>query len=267
MQPLLNIAVNAALEAGKIIYRDLDFNLASSAKATKKGRNDYVTEIDRLAEQVIIDVIRKAYPDHGFIAEEGTASGEAEVTWIIDPLDGTTNFIHGFPHFAVSIAARVGNRVEHGVVYNPVNQELFSASRGCGAYVNNRRIRASKQLELKGSLIGTGFPFKKPSLFDPYMNSFSSVFKQVSDIRRTGSAALDLAYVAAGRLDGFWEMGLQPWDIAAGSLLVQEAGGVVTDFAGNSNFLTTGNIVAGSLKVHAALHRTLNKSLPAEHIR
>jgi myo-inositol-1(or 4)-monophosphatase len=219
-------------------------------EVTTKGRNDYVSDVDRLAEQEVINVIKKAYPDHAIMAEESGRSGDNETLWIIDPLDGTTNFLHGFPHYCVSIAVRVKGRVEHAVIYDPQRDELFTASRGEGAKLNDRRLRVTKRRELAGALLATGFPFKYPAFHEAYFNSFKALFPQVADIRRTGSAALDLAYVAAGRVDGYWEMGLENWDMAAGLLLVEEAGGIVTDFDGTDNLFNKGNVIAAGLGIY-----------------
>ncbi|MEJ2643531.1 MAG: inositol-1-monophosphatase [Gammaproteobacteria bacterium] len=262
MHPMLNIAVRAARTAGDLIVRHLD--RVDQLTVTSKHRNDFVTEVDRQAEQAIIRVLRKAYPDHGILAEEsGTQTGD-EYCWIIDPLDGTTNFLHGFPQFAVSIALRNQGRIEQGVVYDPLRQELFTATRGSGAQLNNRRIRVSRLTGLEGALLGTGFPFKMQEYLDAYLAMFRSLFTDTAGIRRAGAAALDLAYVAAGRLDGFWEIGLKPWDMAAGALLIQEAGGIVGDFAGGHTFLDSGNVAAGNPKVFAAIIRAIRPHLPAD---
>jgi|EP00389_Voromonas_pontica_P002464 myo-inositol-1(or 4)-monophosphatase len=248
MHPMLNIAIRAARNAGTLIMRSLQH--VEHLEITTKGRNDYVSEVDHQVEQEIIKVIKKAYPDHAIMAEESGNAGDSDTVWIIDPLDGTTNFLHGFPHFCVSIAVRIKGRVEHAVIYDPQRDELFTASRGEGAKLNDRRLRISKRRDLKGALLATGFPFKYPQHHDKYMASFEALFKQVADIRRAGSAALDLAYVAAGRLDGYWEIGLENWDLAAGLLLVEEAGGLVTDFAGNDNLFDKGNVIAAGFGVH-----------------
>ena len=248
MHPMLNIAIRAARNAGTLIMRSLQH--VEHLEVTTKGRNDYVSDVDHLVEQEIIKVIKKAYPDHAIMAEESGNAGDSDTVWIIDPLDGTTNFLHGFPHFCVSIAVSVRGRVEHAVIYDPQRDELFTASRGEGAKLNDRRLRISKRRDLKGALLATGFPFKYPQHHTQYMASFEALFTQVADIRRAGSAALDLAYVAAGRLDGYWEIGLENWDLAAGLLLVEEAGGLVTDFAGQDKLFNKGNIVAAGFGVH-----------------
>lgn len=249
MHPLVNIAQQAARSAGRIIVRHIQ--QLDRITIDKKGQNDFVTEIDRLAETEIINTIHKAYPDHGIFAEESGKpfQQDAAITWIIDPLDGTTNFIHDMPHYCVSIAVQEKQTIQHGVIYDPIRDELFSASRGQGAYMNNRRLRVSKQKQLAGSLLGTGFPYSRFNNLDAYMKSLAAIIPQVAGIRRAGSAALDLAYVAAGRFDGFWELGLKPWDIAAGALLVKEAGGLITDFSGQEKYLENGDIVAANPKL------------------
>ncbi|HZF27141.1 MAG TPA: inositol monophosphatase family protein [Steroidobacteraceae bacterium] len=262
MQPLLNIAVRAARKAGDLITRSLP--RLASIKVASKGRNDFVTDIDRMAEQEIITTIRRAYPDHGFLAEESGRSGPDEFVWIIDPLDGTTNFVHGFPTFAVSIALEHRGRLEQAVVYDPMRQELFTASRGTGAVLDGRRIRVSNQRELEGALIGTGFPYRENARWlDSYMAMLKTVMSMTAGIRRPGSAALDLCYVAAGRLDGFWEIGLHAWDTAAGSLLIVEAGGIIGTLTG-SEYKQGGNIIAGTPKVYAALVECLAPHVPEE---
>jgi myo-inositol-1(or 4)-monophosphatase len=251
MHPMLNTAVKAARKAGSIINRaSLDVDLV---KVASKGRSDFVTEVDRAAEQAIVDILLKAYPDHAILAEESGASGDSEYTWIIDPLDGTTNFIHGFPQYAVSIALRHREHVTQAVVYDPTRNELFTATRGRGAFLNERRIRVSRRSKLSECLIGTGFPFRSLEHLDEYVRMFRSVTEHTAGIRRPGAAALDLAYVAAGRLDGFWEIGLSPWDMAAGSLLILEAGGLVSDFKGEPAYLEEGRIVCGAPKIFPQL--------------
>jgi len=231
MQPLLNIAVRAARRAGDIIVRAIP--RLEAVEVHSKGRNDYVTEVDRAAEADIIETIRRLHPDHAILAEESGASGDSEVVWIIDPLDGTTNFMHGFPTFAVSIGVQVRGRMEHAVVFDPMRQEMFTASRGEGSQCDGRKIRVSKQTTLEGSLIATGFPFRADSPWlDEYLAMQKAVMVKAAGLRRPGAAALDLAYVAAGRCDGFWEMGLKPWDTAAGTLLITEAGGRVGTLSG-----------------------------------
>ena len=250
---LLNIAVRAARNAGEIIVRSM--NRLESLQITSKGRNDFVTEVDRAAEAEIIAHIRKHYPKHSFLAEESgeIPGGDRETVWIIDPLDGTTNFLHGFPVFSVSIACQHRGRLEHAVIYDPMRQEIFTASRGSGAHLDNHRIRVSKQRGLEGALVGTGFPYRaNMHHIDAYMAMMRAVMEHTSGLRRPGSAALDLAYVAAGRTDAFWEIGLKPWDTAAGTLLIQEAGGRVGTLTGET-YTQGGNIIAGSPKAYDAL--------------
>ncbi len=258
MQPMLNIALNAARKAGGIMLRALERIEHIAVK--EKSKNDFVTEIDQQAEQEIIFHIRKSYPDHGIIAEE---SGEHisptdEYRWIIDPLDGTANFMRGIPHFSISIGIEHRGRIEHGLIFDPVRDEVFSASRGRGAFLNQHRIRVSATHKIEQALLTTGLPFRNPELIEMYMRSFVTLSNSASDIRRFGSAALDLAYVAAGRLDGYWEFALAPWDIAAGSLLVKEAGGYVTDTEGKDDFLQNGNILAATPKIYTYLFKAVH---------
>lgn len=256
MHPMLNIATKAAREAGNIILRNID--KLDRLTIHVKAQNDFVTQVDLKAEEVIINELKTAYPAHGILAEEsGRYNEDSEYQWIIDPLDGTTNFLHGFPQYAVSIGLQYKGRMEVAVVFDPVKNELFTASRGDGAQLNGRRIRVTEQKGLKGALLGTGFPFKQPQHLDTYLATFKAVHPEAAGIRRAGSAALDLAYVAAGRLDGFWEIGLSSWDMAAGVLLIREAGGIVTDFSGEGNYLETGNVVAGSNKTYPALYEAI----------
>ncbi len=262
MHPMINIAVRAARSAGNVIVRNLD--RVDTLSIDVKDRNDFVTEVDRRAEEEIISTLRRAYPNHGILAEESGYSEGDEYQWIIDPLDGTTNFLHGFPQFAVSIALRHKGRLEQGVVYNPLSQELFTATRGGGAMLNERRIRVSTRKGLDGALLGTGFPFKAQQHLDAYLDMFRALFPSTAGIRRPGSAALDLAFVAAGRLDGFWEIGLNVWDMAAGVLLVQEAGGLSGDFRGGHDFLESGNIVCGNPKVFAEILKTIQPHVTPE---
>jgi myo-inositol-1(or 4)-monophosphatase len=249
---MLNTAIKAARRAGSFINRatnDLD-----KLTVEQKAQNDFVSEVDRAAEQAIIEVLKDAYPQHSILAEEsGLTDTQSEYQWIIDPLDGTTNFLHGFPQYCVSIALSVKGVVNHGVIFDPTRNDLFTASKGGGAFLNERRIRVSKTLQLKDSLVGTGFPYKEFANFDRYAAMFKEVTQKCSGVRRPGAAALDLAYLACGRYDGFWEAGLSPWDIAAGSLMVKEAGGLITDFTGDEGFMTTGNVVAATPKVFPAL--------------
>ncbi len=257
---MLNIATGAARDAGNIILRNID--KLDRLKIEVKAQNDFVTQVDRKAEEVIIDVLLKAYPDHGILGEEtGTQNEDSDYKWIIDPLDGTTNFLHGFPQYAVSIGLQLKGRMEVAVVFDPIKNELFTASRGDGTQLNGKRLRVTDHKGIKGALLGTGFPFKQPQHLDTYLETFKAVHPKAAGIRRAGSAALDLAYVAAGRLDGFWEIGLNAWDMAAGVLLVREAGGIVTDFSGEGNYLETGNVVAAASKVYPALYEAIKPHL------
>lgn len=261
MQAQLTIAVRAARRAGDLILRNL--NRTRPQDISSKGWNEIVTEVDVRAEEDIKETIRRSYPDHAFLAEESGNSGDSDHVWIIDPLDGTTNFVHGFPVFAVSIALQVRGQLEVAVIYDPTRQEMFTAVRGGGAQLDGRRIRVSGTTQLKDTLIGTGFPYRENvKHMDAYLGMLKTVVENVSGVRRPGAAALDLAYVAAGRFDGFWELGLKPWDIAAGALLIQEAGGIISSVRGDSHFLETGNVIAGSPKVHEALSRLLQPMLP-----
>lgn len=260
MEPLLNIAVSAARQAGEIIVRHMD--LIDRLKITAKSSHDYFSEVDIKAEQTIINAIHKAYPEHGILAEEsGVQDGDNDFIWIIDPLDGTSNYLHGFPFYCVSIALQIKGRIEHGVIYDPLRHECFAASRGRGARLNDRKIRVSKQTSLSASLLGTGVPFRDLALAQRYFPTFEAMLGKCAGVRRTGSAALDLAYVASGRLDGFWEFGLQPWDIAAGSLLIREAGGLISDVHGGDDFLKIGDVVAGTPKVFKSLLQTISPAL------
>jgi len=261
MHPFLNTAVKAARRAGSVIMRHLD-RLDRLTVETKSAR-DYVSEVDRIAESEIVKILLAAYPGHGILAEESGTRDGTDYVWIIDPLDGTTNFLHGYPQFAVSIALKQRGRLEHAVVFDPLKNELFTASRGDGAQLNDRRIRVSAVSELGYALLGTGFPFKSHEYLEEWINTLRSLLLQTSGIRRAGSAALDLAHVACGRFDGFWEFGLNPWDMAAGALLIQEAGGLVGDFAGGQDFLTSGNIVAGNPKIFSLLLPNIQRQLPA----
>ncbi len=260
MHPALTIAKRAALSASRILLRHFD-NL-ERLSVTAKQRNDFVSEADVQAEQEIIQTLRKTYPNHGILAEEsGEQHGHDDYQWVIDPLDGTTNFLHGIPHFAISIGFRHKNRLEAGLVYDPIRQEMFTASRGAGAQMNDRRMRVSNIPQMENALLGTGFPFRHPQHQPAYLNFFGSLFGKCVEVRRAGAASLDLAYVASGRLDGYWEFGLKEWDIAAGALLVQEAGGLVSDFVGGNDFMKSGNIVAGNPKVFKALLQEMRPHL------
>lgn len=252
---MLTIATRAARSAGDIILRSSE-NL-SRASIDLKGKNDFSSEIDRAAEHEIIAIIKNAYPEHSILAEESGLHSGNEYQWIIDPLDGTTNFLHGFPQFAVSIALKHRNKLEIGVIYDPLRDELFTASKGSGAMLNNRRIRVTKQNSLQGALLGTGFPFKRQRYLDTYLDMFKALITDSAGIRRAGAAALDLAYVACGRLDGYWEIGLNPWDMAAGILLVQEAGGVITDFSFQDKYMESGNVIAANPKMHQEIYKAI----------
>lgn len=267
MQPMLNIALRAARAAGDIIVRSMD--RLDSLSVNEKDSKDYVTQVDKAAERAIVNTILKAYPDHGIQGEEGTqvtGTGEgADYLWVIDPLDGTTNYIHGIPHFAVSIACVYRGRLEHAVVYDPMQDEEFTASRGRGATLNGRRLRVTKRNNLTHAVLATGFPFRDGQMehIDNYLAMFRSLAEQSAGIRRAGAASLDLAYVAAGRYDGFWEYGLSEWDMAAGALLIQEAGGLISDFAGGHQFLEKGHVVAGNPKCFKAILTSIQPHVPA----
>jgi len=262
MHALLNVAVMAARRAGSTLIRKM-VNLGK-LKIEEKGHNDYVSDADRAAEKAVIDCILKHYPDHAILAEESGRQGESDTVWIIDPLDGTTNYLHGFPVFAVSIGVQIKGRMEHGVVYDPMRQELFTASRGQGAQVDGHRIRVSGQKQLERALIGTGFPYRRvDDELGPYMDMLAKVLKSTSGVRRPGAAALDLAYVAAGRLDAFWETGLKSWDLAAGSLIIREAGGMVSGLDGSENYLDTGHILTGTPKIYRDVARLCASEIKA----
>jgi len=255
MHPILNIAIRAARAAGDSIVRQMD--RVSDISIESKGKNDFVTEVDKNAEEIIIYTIKNAYPEHAFLGEETGQRGESDFLWIIDPLDGTTNFLHNFPHFAVSIALQHKGVLEQAVVYDPLKQELFTASKGKGALLNNRKIRVSNKKTLDGALLGTGFPFNDEAAMTSFIESFKALFPTVAGIRRAGVASLDLAYVASGRLDGFWEFNLKPWDIAAGALLVQEAGGISTELTGGVDYMQSGNIISANPKMVKAMLKVL----------
>ena len=251
---MLNVAIKAARAAGVIINRAaLD---VESVRVSQKMANDFVTEVDHASENVIIDTLLTAYPDHGILAEEsGQTRGNpnADNIWIIDPLDGTTNFIHGFPFYCVSIALQSKGKLEQAVVFDPTRNDLFTSTRGRGAFLNDRRLRVSKRTRLQECLISTGFPFRPDDDFTAYLQVMADVMKRTAGLRRPGAAALDLAYVAAGFCDGFFETGLQPWDMAAGSLLITEAGGLVGNFTGDADFLHQRECMAANPKVYAQL--------------
>jgi myo-inositol-1(or 4)-monophosphatase len=254
MNALQNVASMAARRGGSILIRYL--NKLDRLKVEKKGHNDFVSDADRAAEEAVIEVIQRHYPEHAILAEESGVQGDSDTVWIIDPLDGTTNFLHGFPQFCVSIGVQVKGRVEAAAVYDPMRQELFAAARGEGAILDDRKIRVSGRKDLEHALIGTGFPFRQSDMdMGPYLEMLGKVVRNTSGVRRPGAAALDLCYVAAGRLDGFWEIGLKPWDLAAGSLIIREAGGIVSGLDGSENYLDSGHILCGTPKIYAGLAR------------
>lgn len=260
MHPIMNIATQAARAASKIILRYLD--KLDTINIAEKGPHNFVTEVDQKSEAEIIKTIHKAYPDHAIFAEESGVTGSNDYTWIIDPIDGTTNFIHGLPHFCISIAVRYKNKIEHGLIYDPIRDELFHATRGAGAHLNNRRIRVSTRKTFTNTLIGTGLGYRHPEVLPHHLAIIEKLSLQTAGIRRSGSAALDFAYVAAGRIDGLWEFKLAPWDMAAGAVIVKEAGGIVGDFAGKDNFLETGNVIAANIKLFKLLVTTVHKAQP-----
>jgi len=258
---ILEQSIVAARQAGAVLRE----KLGSLTQIEKKELADFVTDADRTSENLIVGIILKAFPEHTILAEESPERNRSgHQRWIIDPLDGTTNYIHSFPMFSVSIAYEEAGQIRVGVVFDPLKNELFHAVRGEGAYLNDRRLKVSQPGSLEDCLIATGFPFKQRGRIDPYLGAFKDIFVKVSDIRRAGSAALDLAYLAAGRVDGFWEIGLQPWDVAAGSLLIHEAGGVMSDFSGRSSGIWEGDIVAGSRAVQTELLQIVGRHLRPE---
>jgi myo-inositol-1(or 4)-monophosphatase len=258
MHPMLSTAVKAARRAGSIINRgarDLD-----RLTITTKGPKDFVSEVDRAAEAAIVETLFATYPDHAILAEEGTAKGanaDAEYLWIIDPLDGTTNFLHGLPQYCVSIALQHKGQITQGVIYDPVHNDLFTATRGRGAFLNDHRMRVSRRQHLKDCLIGTGFPFRDGSDLEAYVAMMRAMMAATAGLRRPGAAALDLAYVAAGYYDGFWEIGLNPWDVAAGSLLITEAGGLVGDLDGENQYLYAAQVIAANPRIFAQMVKLL----------
>ncbi len=264
--PLINIAVRAVRRAGSLIVRNID--RIDKVAVDEKGRNDLVTEIDRQAEREIIATILKAHPNHSILAEEsGAKPGRSEVEWIIDPLDGTSNFVRGLPHFAVSIGIRIRKRLEHGVIFDPLRQEMFTVSRGAGARLDDRRIRVSPRESLVGAILGTGFANRGHQRIERHLEACAALLAAGAEFRQGGSAALELAWVAAGRLDGYWESGLSPWDIAAGALLVLEAGGLVSEPDGGSDYLRSGRIMAANPRLLREMAGPVHRSLPAENDR
>ena len=263
MEPMLTMALKAARKAGNVIEQG--FERLDQIVFESKGRNDFVSNIDKQAEKEIIYVLSKSYPDHKFLGEETghTGPADSDYEWVIDPLDGTTNFLHGIPHFAVSLACRYKGTIEHAVVYDPIKREEFTASKGRGAMLNGRRIRVSNRPGLDGALIGTGIPFNGYALenIDCYLSCLKEIASQTAGVRRPGSAALDLAYTAAGRFDGFWELNLKPWDTAAGILLVRESGGMLSDFQGGNSYEDAGNLVAATPKVFKPLLQIVGKHM------
>lgn len=257
--PFLNTAIEAAHKAGDLImkYRDR----VDAIPVERKARGDYASEIDRACEELIRTELKRRYRDHAILGEEQGRFGDDEHVWLIDPIDGTSNYLRGIPHYAVSIALTHKGRVEHGVVYDPVRDELFAASRGAGTTLNNRRVRVSGRASLSTAVLGMAFPFRSRRLLPAYMGMFNDLYEQCEDVRRAGAASLDLAYVACGRLDGYWELALKPWDTAAGALLVQEAGGVVMDIAGGDNWLKSGHIIAAPFKLVTPMRKAIEPHL------
>lgn len=255
-QATLNIAVSAAHTAGELLRRQ--FRDVSSIPVTKKARHDYVSEVDHACEAAIVREISHYFPDHAFLGEEGGASGDSDTVWVIDPLDGTSNYLHGIPHFAVSIAQQINGRTECGVVFDPMRDELYTAVRGRGAYLNQKRIRVSPRTELDSAILATAFPFRRRDTMARFGRVFQAVLEKTEDFRRMGTASLDLAYVASGRLDGYYEIGLSAWDVAAGTLLVREAGGVVMDFDGNDNVEEADSIIAAPYKLMTPLKKIIS---------
>jgi myo-inositol-1(or 4)-monophosphatase len=255
-RPAVTIAVRAARAAGNIILRYM--SRVEGLTIEEKARYDYVSEVDKMAEAEIVKELRRAYPDHAFLGEETGSSGKSNKVWVIDPLDGTHNYLRGFPHFCVSIGFLDHGDPVHAVIYDPLRDELFTASKGDGAYLNDRRMRVTKRENLTGALLCTGFPYRQRKHLDAQLNMTRALLSEAEDIRRTGSAALDLAYVAAGRLDGYFEIGLKPWDMTAGCLLVREAGGTFSDFAGREGIPTSGNLLAGNHHVTGAMVKVIS---------
>lgn len=254
--PVLNVAIEAAHAAGNIMRRQMQH--VDAIPVERKDRHDYVSEVDKACEAEIVREIKRFYPDHAFLCEESGPSGENDHVWVIDPLDGTSNYLHGIPHFAVSIAQQVRGKTVHAVVYDPIRDELYAASKGSGAYLNNKRIRVSARNGLEGAVLATAFPFRNRENLQAYARVFQAVFSKVEDFRRAGTASLDLAWVAAGRMDGYFEVGIKPWDVAAGALIVREAGGVVMDFNGDDAVEESGSILAAPYKVMTPLSQLVS---------
>jgi len=253
--PTLNIAINAAHIAGDILRQEL--HKVATIPITRKARHDYVSEIDKASEAQIVREIKRYHPDHAFLCEEGGEQGEGDFVWIIDPLDGTSNYLHGMPHFGISIAMQEKGRTKIAVVYDPMRDEMFTASKGGGAHLNNTRIRVSARTTLDSAIVATSFPFRQRGMMGTYTGIFSDVYKKIEDIRRYGAASLDLAWVAAGRMDAYFEIGLKPWDVAAGALLVREAGGVVSDFEGSDAVEHSHSILAAPYKMMTPLRQII----------
>jgi myo-inositol-1(or 4)-monophosphatase len=256
--PVLNVAIEAAHAAGNIMRRQMQH--VDAIPVERKARHDYVSDVDKACEAEIVRHIKRYYPDHAFLCEESGKSGEDDHVWVIDPLDGTSNYLHGIPHFAVSIAQQVRGKTLHAVVYDPIREELFTASKGSGAFQNNKRIRVSARNGLEGAVLATAFPFRNRENLQAYARVFQAVFSKVEDFRRAGTASLDLAWVAAGRMDGYFEVGIKPWDVAAGALIVREAGGVVMDFDGEDAVEESGSIIAAPYKVMTSLRQLINSN-------
>lgn len=261
-RPIVTVAVRAARAAGSVLMRYL--NRLDSIAVVEKQRMDFASEVDRAAETEIIRELKRSFPDHAILAEESGATGKGRYVWVIDPLDGTHNYLRGFPHFCVSIALLDQGEPQHGVIYDPLRSELYTVSKGDGAYLNDRRIRVTKRESLTGALLATGFPYRQRRYLNNQLEITRALLNEAEDIRRTGSAALDLAYVAAGRLDGYFEMGLYPWDMAAGCLLVREAGGCYCDFHGREGIPQSGRLIAGNIHVAKAMTTVIEKSMGAE---
>ena len=255
MQGPLNIAIQAARAAGDLTVRYID--RLDKVRVSEKSHNDFVSDVDRECEAIIVETLSKAFPSHAILGEEGGRRSGDDHEWVIDPLDGTLNYLHGIPHFAVSIALRVKQKLEVGVIYDPLKQELFTATRGNGAQLNDKRIRVSSQRGVDGAVLGTGFPFREMDDMERYVKIMSALMPRAAGLRRPGSAALDLAYVGAGRFDGFFEFGLSEWDLAAGALIAREAGAIVADADGSERYMATGNIVAANPRVYRELHAVI----------